>query len=98
MAPLQPNICKRDLPSFGGYNLWCGAKMTLNDEWITVSEAAKLSGYNEDHLRELIRDTKAITGRKFSIVWMVNRKSLLAYLAKQSKLGRKRGPKKKSSS
>jgi hypothetical protein len=73
--------------------------MVMNDdEWLTVGEAAKLSGYNEDHLRELIRDKKVIVARKFSIVWMVNRKSLLAYVAEQSKLGRKRGPKKKSSS
>jgi hypothetical protein len=73
--------------------------MSINDdEWLTVSEAAQLSGYNEDHLRELIREKKAIVARKFSIVWMVSRKSLLAYLAEQSKLGRKRGPKKKNSS
>lgn len=71
--------------------------MAMNDdEWLTVSEAAKLSGYNEDHLRELIRDKKAIIARKFSIVWMVSRKSLLAYLAKQEKLGSKRGPKKRT--
>jgi hypothetical protein len=24
-----------------------------NDEWITVNEAAKLSGYNEEHIRAL---------------------------------------------
>jgi Helix-turn-helix domain len=72
--------------------------MTLNDdEWITVSEAAQISGYNEDHLRELIREKKVIEGQKFSIVWKVSRKSLLAYLEQQAKLGRKRGPKKRSS-
>jgi hypothetical protein len=69
-----------------------------DDEWLTVSEAAKLSGYNEDHLRELIREKKAIDARKFSIVWMVSRKSLLAYVEEKSKLGRKRGPKKKNAS
>lgn len=71
---------------------------TNDDEWLTVSEAAKLSGYNEDHLRELIRDKKAIAARKFSIVWMVSRKSLLEYVAEQAKLGRKRGPKKENPS
>jgi excisionase family DNA binding protein len=68
---------------------------TDSTDWLTVNEAAKLSGYNADHLRELIRDGK-IKARKFSIVWMVDRESLLAYLSKQEKLGSKRGPKKTS--
>lgn len=72
--------------------------MTTNSgEWLTVQEAAKLSGYNADHLRELIRDGK-IKARKFSIVWMVSHNSLLDYLAKQEKLGSKRGPKKSNPS
>jgi hypothetical protein len=66
-----------------------------NDDWLTVREAANLSGYNEDHLRELIRDKKTIVAQKFSVVWMVSRKSLLAYMAQQEKMGKKRGPKKK---
>jgi excisionase family DNA binding protein len=70
--------------------------MTTNGgEWLTVNEAAKLSGYNADHLRELIRDGK-IKARKFSIVWMVSRESLLAYLTKAQAMGEKRGRKPKS--
>ena len=71
--------------------------MGVSKDWLTVNEAARLSSYNADHLRELIRDGK-INARKFSIVWMVDRESLLAYLAKQEKLGSKRGPKKTSTS
>jgi excisionase family DNA binding protein len=61
--------------------------------WITVSEAAKLTGYNRDHLRELIRDGK-IKARKFATVWMVDRESLLSYLERAHAMGEKRGPKK----
>jgi hypothetical protein len=64
------------------------------DEWITVSEATKISGYNEDHVTRLIRAGK-IKAKKFSIVWQVSRSSLLAYLARTEKLGNKRGPKPK---
>ena len=66
--------------------------MVKNDEWLTVNQAAKLSGYNADHLRELIRDGK-IKAHKFSIVWMVDRDSLLAYKAKAQASGEKRGRK-----
>ncbi len=66
--------------------------MATNGEWLTVREAAKLSEYNADHLRELIREGK-IKARKFSIVWMVDRESLLAYKAKAQASGEKRGRK-----
>ena len=66
--------------------------MINDDDWLTVQDATKLSSYNADHLRELIRDGK-INARKFSIVWMVSRKSLLKYLKKMKESGKKRGPK-----
>lgn len=65
-----------------------------NDEWITVQEAAKISGYNEEHITRLIREGK-ITAKKFSIVWQVNRESLQGYISKTEKLGNRRGPKRK---
>ena len=65
-----------------------------NDEWITVNEAAKISGYNEEHITRLIREDK-IKAQKFSIVWQVSRASLLAYIEKTEKLVDKRGPKPK---
>jgi hypothetical protein len=64
----------------------------MADEWITVREAISQSGYNPVHLRVLIRDSK-IKGRKVATVWLVNRKSLDAYLREQSKRGEKRGRK-----
>lgn len=69
--------------------------MTNSDEWITVDEAVKLSGYNEEHITRLCRQEK-IKAKKFSIVWQVNRKSLLAYIDRIEKLGNKRGPKSES--
>jgi excisionase family DNA binding protein len=66
--------------------------MTLNGDWLTVNEAAKLSGYNPEHVTRLIRQGK-ITARKFSIVWQVNKESLLAYVAKAQAIGEKRGRK-----
>lgn len=56
------------------------------DEWLTVQEAAKLTGYHPEYVRRLIRDGD-IAAKKFSIVWMVNRKSLLAYLEKARNSG-----------
>jgi excisionase family DNA binding protein len=66
--------------------------MTEKKDLLTVSEAAKLSGYHPERIRELIRDKK-ITAFKFSIVWQVNRQSLLDYLVKIKTIGKKRGRK-----
>lgn len=66
--------------------------MTTKDDWITVNQAALLIGYHPEHIRELIREKK-IEARKFSIVWQVNRESLLAYLKTVEQLGKKRGRK-----
>jgi hypothetical protein len=56
--------------------------------WITLRDAIELTGYNDDHLRELLR-FGMIAGRKFANVWMVDKKSLLAYLRAHQKTARK---------
>ena len=66
--------------------------MTTDEDWLTINEAAKLTNYHEETIRELARNGK-ITGRKISVVWQVSQKSLLEYLEKVEKLGGKRGPK-----
>lgn len=66
--------------------------MTTSGEWLTVQEAAQLSGYNPEHITRLIRQGK-IEAQKFSIVWQVNRDSLMAYQSKAQQLGDKRGRK-----
>jgi excisionase family DNA binding protein len=65
-----------------------------NDEWITVKEASKISGYNEEYITHLIREGK-IKAKKFGFVWQVSRSSVLDYTEKTEKLGGKRGPKPK---
>lgn len=62
------------------------------EAWLTVTDAAKLSGYHPETIRELIRENK-ILARKFSIVWQVNQESLLAYMKQSQALGEKRGRK-----
>ena len=63
-----------------------------NEEWITVSDAAKISGYNEEYITRLIREGQ-IEAKKFSVVWQVSKSSLETYMAKAEQLGNKRGPK-----
>lgn len=64
----------------------------MADDWISTREAVKLSGYHVEHLRKLIREGR-IKGRKFMILWLVDRRSLLAYLREQAKRGERRGRK-----
>ena len=53
--------------------------MTNDTEWITVSQAAEISGYHPEYIRRLIRDGE-IEARKFSIVWQVKWESLQTYI------------------
>ena len=69
--------------------------MTNDDEWITVSEAARISGYDEEHIARLCRQGR-INARKFATVWQVSITSLSEYIAKAEKRGNKRGPKPKN--
>lgn len=49
------------------------------DEWLSVTDAARLVGYHPEHVRELIRESK-IEARRFGArMWQVNRRSLLDY-------------------
>jgi excisionase family DNA binding protein len=63
-------------------------------DWITTSEAARLSAYHAEHLRELVREGK-IRGQKFGTTWQISRTSLLAYVQRQMVKGERRGPKPK---
>ena len=70
--------------------------MPNDRDYITVSEAGEISGYNEEHIRRLLRDG-LISGRKFGIVWQVKKISLTSYLAKaQTSEDKRHGPKKPS--
>ena len=67
------------------------------EEWLTSYDAAHLSGYNPDYIRQLIRSRKVL-GRKWGQTWQVNRKSLQQYMTKSEKRGERRGPKPKPDS
>lgn len=47
--------------------------------WITTEEAARLSGYHPEYVRELARTGK-INGQKFGPTWQIDKQSLLDYL------------------
>ena len=64
----------------------------MADDWITLRDAAKVSGYTIVHLQDLARQGR-VKARKISIVWLVSRKSLDAYLEEQAQRGEKRGRK-----
>jgi excisionase family DNA binding protein len=64
----------------------------MAEDWITTLEAAKVSNYHPEHIRELLREGK-VKGKKFGTIWQVSRKSLLEYLKKMEKRGKRRGPK-----
>lgn len=69
------------------------ASVTDFNDWITTKQAADLSRFHPEHVRRLLR-AGDLQGKRFGTVWMVSRKSLLAYLADEEK--RKPGPPKKA--
>ena len=64
------------------------------EDWLTTYEAVRISGYELDYIRKLIR-AKKITGRKWGQSWQVSRTSLLAFLKSKEQQGQKRGRKPK---
>ncbi len=65
------------------------------DDWITTDEAAEISDYHSEYIRELIRAGR-IKAQKWGRSWQVSRSSLQAYLRAVEKLGERRGPKRKA--
>jgi len=65
----------------------------MNDEWMTVQQAAELSGYHPTYLRWLIRQGD-LPARKFGPLWQVSRKGLEAFIRAAEQSGdKRRGPK-----
>ncbi len=69
----------------------------MAEDWITADEAAKLAGYTRIYLYELL-ETGRIKAQKFGPAWQVSRSSLLDYVHKAERMGKKRGPKPKGRS
>lgn len=57
------------------------------EDWLMVSDAARLTGYNVEYIRRLVRTGK-VKAKKWGAAWMINRSSLLVY----KKEGERRGP------
>ncbi len=64
----------------------------MAEDWISTSEAARISGYHPNHIRRLIRSGE-IVARKWGSALMISRESVLAYVAKIETQGNRRGPK-----
>jgi excisionase family DNA binding protein len=65
----------------------------MAEEWLTTAEAAELSGYHAEYIRQIIKAGK-VQARKFGPVWQVSKQSLLDYLQAAREKGDKRwGPK-----
>jgi hypothetical protein len=64
----------------------------MAEDWITTTEAAKISNYHPERIRELLREGK-VEGRKFGPIWQVSKSSMRRYIKKMENLGKRRGPK-----
>ena len=60
--------------------------------WFTTVQAARLTGYNVEYIRQLIR-TRKIRAEKWGRDWIINQASLLGYEEKEER----RGPRPKRS-
>lgn len=61
--------------------------------WLTTTEAAELSGYHPERIRELIREGK-VQAQKKGNAWWVDQASLQAYMhTVQKTIDRRHGPK-----
>jgi hypothetical protein len=70
----------------------------MPEDWITIQDACNISGYNAEYIRRMIRNGK-LKAQKVSIVWIVDKESLLNYISQdQEKSDRRRGPKKRQPS
>lgn len=62
------------------------------EDWLTTYEAVRISGYELDYIRKLVRAQKII-GRKWGQSWQVSRTSLIEFLKSRNQQGQKRGRK-----
>ena len=69
--------------------------MANGEDWLTVNQAAVISGYHPERIRELVREQK-VDAHKFGSVWAIYKSSLLEYLRKMQASGQKRGRKPQS--
>jgi len=61
------------------------------EKWISLKEAAKISGYSPDYIGEMIRKGK-IPGKQvyYNIAWMTTAEALLEYKQREKKKGERK--------
>jgi excisionase family DNA binding protein len=59
-----------------------------NMEWITLAQAAEISGFSRGHLRLLLRQGK-LKGTKLGRDWLTTKAAIREYLAMERKPGPK---------
>lgn len=64
--------------------------LPIVEGWLTVAEAASLSGYSVHHLRHLLASGRVVGVKLEGRVWLVQRDSLLDYTGTMQALGRKK--------
>ena len=64
----------------------------FTEEYISVKTAAKISGYNQQYLRRLLREN-VFQSKRLGQMWLIDRHNLLEYLCKAKQSDDKRfGP------
>jgi len=58
------------------------------DEWISIRQAAQITGYVTEYVRELARGSR-VKAKKVFTVWMVEKNDLMRYKSEQD--GRREG-------
>ena len=67
-------------------------KPDFTEEYITVRTAAKISGYNQQYLRRLLRDN-VFRSKRIGQLWLIDRNDFLKYLKNtQKSLDKRFGP------
>ena len=66
----------------------------MNNDWITTADAADISSYHIEYIRQMAREGK-FEAQKWNRDWMINRESFFEYLERVEYLGKRRGRKPK---
>ncbi len=85
------NLEGRDSREIGISRVEIARNMAKNDDFITLKEAAELSGYSADYVGQLIRQGKIPGKQIFSnVAWMTTEVAVREYIAQKGKVSNSR--------
>lgn len=85
------NLEGRDSREIGISRVEIARIMAKNDDFITLKEAAELSGYSADYVGQLIRQGKIPGKQIFSnVAWMTTEVAVREYIAQKGKVSNSR--------